>query len=114
MSYDQNCQDLAEHFMQDVGDVLPGEVQDLAQHIQNSIEDWLAETDFRRKVRPTCLHAKVGVCLDCWREIEEDPTAWDEFGNHEQGKANAAALMEEIAADAARSESYEPDPNLPF
>jgi len=40
MSYDQRCFELAEYFLMDEPNVLKEGVSDLAQHIQDAIEDW--------------------------------------------------------------------------
>jgi hypothetical protein len=40
MPYDQKCEDLAKIFLQDYPD-LQGKVTELAQEIQDAIEDWL-------------------------------------------------------------------------
>lgn len=42
MSYDEKCYELAEYFANDVSTVTVPQVSELAQHIQTSIEDWLA------------------------------------------------------------------------
>jgi hypothetical protein len=117
MSYDKKCYDLAEHFLQDVADVMPGEAQDLAESIQAAVENWIEETKSRRAFRPTCIHAKAGICLDCYRERDYDPESWDEYGHHPEGEARTQALLEQIAADVAREEATPrpaPDPNIPF
>lgn len=43
MAYDSRCFDLAEHFLQDVNKPTEFEKADLAQVIQNAIDDWMAE-----------------------------------------------------------------------
>ena len=43
MAYDSKCYDLAEQFLQDIKYLAIYEKADLAQVIQDAIEDWMAE-----------------------------------------------------------------------
>lgn len=40
-SYDSECERLAEHFLADFSGIYPLAVKDLAQTIQEAVEDWL-------------------------------------------------------------------------
>jgi hypothetical protein len=40
--YDDKCLDLAEFFLSDEGSLTRERADDLAQHIQTAVEDWLA------------------------------------------------------------------------
>jgi hypothetical protein len=41
--YDDKCLDLAEFFLADEGSLTRERADDLAQHIQTAIEDWLSQ-----------------------------------------------------------------------
>jgi hypothetical protein len=89
------------------------EVMGLAQQIQKTIEDWLEELAERQKVEPACKHRTRGLCLDCWDDYQEDPTAWAEYGYHAQGEANTKKLFAELAEMPPETE--EPiGPHIPF
>ena len=46
-NYDSKCLDLACHFLADVSDRTDDEQDELAQVIQDAIEDWLSDRDNR-------------------------------------------------------------------
>ena len=48
-----------------------------------------------------CNHRIDGLCPACQADHDEDPSAWEEYGNHPQGQANWQALLDDIAAEAA-------------
>lgn len=46
-----------------------------------------------------CIHtAGAGLCPACQEAFDEDPGAWLEYGDHEQGIANWKALLAELDA----------------
>ena len=55
-------------------------------------------------MQPTpCIHGDgQTLCPDCQREYDEDPTAWEEWGHHPRGIANAKALDDEMREEAVR------------
>ena len=63
MSYDERCFDLAEHF---AGDLSRAEVEELAEHIQGSIECWL-------QTEPCPHGSRVGCsrCSQVLRALDE-------------------------------------------
>lgn len=63
-----------------------------------------------------CVHVERGLCGKCWDEYDADPSAYIEFGDHEQGIANWKAEQELIAKSAAESVQHLPcdDPSIPF
>lgn len=64
-----------------------------------------------------CVHMDEGLCAECQADYDEDPSAWDEYGNHPVGLANWRALQDEIAAEAERVRSLPPmqdDPSIPY
>jgi hypothetical protein len=105
MSVDQKSYDLAADFLADcdAGSAQaavctnPEEIMALAQQIQKTIEDWLEDLAERQKIEPACKHRTRGLCLDCWGDYQEDPTAWAEYGYHAQGEANTKKLFAELA-----------------
>jgi hypothetical protein len=105
VSVDQKSYDLAADFLADcdAGSAQAAvctnteEIMALAQQIQKTIEDWLEELAERLAVEPACKHRTRGLCLDCWDDYQEDPTAWAEYGYHAQGEANTKKLFAELA-----------------
>ena len=49
-SYDSKCEDLAQDFLEDGQPYSQAEKEDLAQTIQNAIEDWLFDRETNRLV----------------------------------------------------------------
>jgi hypothetical protein len=65
----------------------------------------------------TCIHTTEGLCPACEEEYLEDPGAWLEFGNHQEGIENWKRVQEEMAADAELREMARPTPqddDIPF
>lgn len=69
----------------------------------------------------TCNHQRAiglaGLCEDCQAEYDEDPSAYEEYGPHQQGERNWAALQAELAADNVRDNTMPErglDPDFPF
>lgn len=63
----------------------------------------------------TCIHQPGGLCPACREDFEADPSAWLEFGDHPAGRANWRALLDDIAADAARTPpAAASDSEIPF
>jgi hypothetical protein len=47
----------------------------------------------------TCIHSPAGLCESCREDYDADPSAWVEFGNHNEGLRRWRELQAEIAAD---------------
>jgi hypothetical protein len=66
----------------------------------------------------SCIHrlelGSTGLCVACQAECDMDPDAFFEFGQHPQGEANWKALQEEMAAEMASWDDWEPDDSIPF
>jgi len=90
----------AERILEPRGVTDPMEIMALAQAVRKVEDDWLLELAERLSVEPACKHRTRGLCLDCWDDYQEDPTAWAEYGYHAQGEANTKALFAELAADS--------------
>jgi hypothetical protein len=48
-----------------------------------------------------CIHAAAGLCPDCQAARDDDPEAWEEFGDHIDGLRRYAELQAEMEADFA-------------
>jgi len=48
-----------------------------------------------------CIHCTDGLCKKCQAEYDEDPSAWLEYGQHEQGERNWKQRHELMGEDAA-------------
>lgn len=66
-SYDSACESLAEYFLGQPHD--PGEAKELAQHVQDAVEDWLRskerEDKDRAVVQATVAKQTVRQCPKC-------------------------------------------------
>ncbi len=68
-THDSKCFDLAAHFLADIKGCTEAEHDDLAQHIQDAIEDWLsdreraAEAAWQRHQRRDMINAFCGHLL---------------------------------------------------
>ncbi len=79
-THDQKSRDLADHFLEDYGTATEADRADLAQQIQDVIEDWLANFEQAQARRCTCRMSSVNSAtidppepiLDPWCPIHSN------------------------------------------
>ncbi len=69
----------------------------------------------------TCIHSPPGsgrLCEDCQRDYDADPSAWVEFGDHEEGLQRWRLLQKELDRDAEEErkalERFVVEDEIPF